>query len=291
MHTDIWHSGHTLGKERTIISWVKVCNTPLDWILEECYPEGFAWADPSKIHKSEVFQLLDHWRQHEKDGLTPLIWNRSCELFDDGEICSRMIGIKKQKEAHSSFASPDGSLPSSPDPYSDSDEKDSKEEDFRADLAKIPSSNSDNPESNSSSDPQSPSPLPQWSVSRILENIPSSIPNSLSHFCEFLTFLIYFISFTRLHSSITKAEHCQSTWLWPVSFYCPQLAWYVYTLSHRTRFIHSLIIISLHYRTIAGTICSARSKEMIVLTESWRCWDSINMPELYTTTQKEHPTH
>ena len=95
---------------------MKVCNTPSDWILEECYPEGFAWADPSKIHKSEVFRLLDHWRQCEKDGLTPLIWNRSCELFDDGEICSRTIGIKKRKEACSSSASPDGSLPSSPDP-------------------------------------------------------------------------------------------------------------------------------------------------------------------------------
>ena len=189
---------------------MKVCNTLSDWILEECYPEGFAWADPSKIHKSEVFQLLDHWRQREKDGLTPLIWNRSCELFDDGEICSRTIGIKKRKEACSSSASPDGSLPSSPDPYSNSDEKDSKE-DFRADLAKIPSSDSDNPESVSSSDHQSPSPSPppRHSVSGIPEGIPSSIADSSSRHCGSICLLIDFISCNRPHSTVSLFNSLQ----------------------------------------------------------------------------------
>ena len=195
--------------------------------MEECYPEGFAWADPSKIHKSEVFRLLDHWRQREKDGLTPLIWNRACELFNDGEICSRTIGIKKQKEAHSSSTSPDGSLPSSPDPYPNSDEKDSEEEDFCADLAKIPSSDSDNPESVSSSDHQSPSPSPppRHSVSGIPEDVPSSIPDSSSRYCESITLLINFISFNGLHSSVCKAGYYQSALSQSVSFNSPQPEW------------------------------------------------------------------
>ena len=160
-----------------MISWAKVCRTPSDWIVEECYPEGFSWADPSKIRKSEVFRLLDHWKQCEKEGLTPLIWNRSCELFDDGEICSRTLGIKKRNDI---LSSSDSSTSSSPGP--DSSQTDS-EEDFRVELAKISSSGSDNPGSNSSShsnrDPPSPSPLPRRSVSRIPEEI--GIPMEGSH--------------------------------------------------------------------------------------------------------------
>ena len=162
--------------------------------MEECYPEGFSWADPSKIHKSEVFRLLDHWRQREKEGLTPLIWNPSCELFDDGEICSRTIGIKKKNDIPSSS---DSSTSSSPGP--DSFQNDS-EEDFRAELAKISSSDSDNLGSNSSShsnsDPPSPSPLPRHSVSRIPEDIgiptegtPPFIPDTPSHSRESLSLL------------------------------------------------------------------------------------------------------
>ena len=149
---------------------------PSDWILDECYPEDFAWADPSKIHKSEVFRLLDHWRQREKDGLTALIWNRSCDLFNDGEMCSRTIAIKKRKEVPSSSASSNSSPPSSP--TINSSPKDSEEEDFRADLARIPSDDSDSPESHSSPNPQSPSPLPRRSISRIPEEIHTPVAGS-----------------------------------------------------------------------------------------------------------------
>ena len=177
--------------------------------MEECYPEGFSWADPSKIRKSEVFRLLDHWRQREKDGLTPLIWNRSCELFDDGEICSRTIGIKKRKDIPSSS---DSSTSSSPGPdFSQTD----SEEDFRAELAKISSSDSNNPGSNSSShsnrDPPSPSPLPRRSVSRVpeeigipTEGIPPFIPDPPSCSCELLSRLS--ISFQLYAAQQTKQE-------------------------------------------------------------------------------------
>ena len=169
-----------------------MCRTPSDWIVEECYPEGFSWADPSKIRKSEVFRLLDHWRQREKEGLTPLIWNPSCDLFNDGEICSRTIRKQKRNDIPSSS---DSSTSSSPGP--DSSQTDS-EEDFRAELAKISSSGSDNPGSNSSShsnrDPPSPSPLPRRSVSRIpeendipTEGTPPFIPDPPSHSCESLS--------------------------------------------------------------------------------------------------------
>ena len=149
---------------------------PSDWILDECYPEDFAWANPSKIHKSEVFRLLDHWRQHEKDGLTALIWNWSCDLFNDGEMCSRTITIKKRKEVPSSSASSNSSPPFSL--TINSSPKDSEEEDFRADLARIPSDNSDSPKSHSSPNPQSPSPLPRRSISRIPEEIHTPVAGS-----------------------------------------------------------------------------------------------------------------
>ena len=48
---------------------------------EECYPEGFSWADPSKLWNEQVFQLLDHWRQREEDGMDPIIWNPRCKVL------------------------------------------------------------------------------------------------------------------------------------------------------------------------------------------------------------------
>ena len=161
-----------------------MCQTPSEWILDECYPEDFTWADPSKIHKLEVFQLLDHWREHEKNGLTPLIWNWSCDLFNDGEICSRMIAIKKQQKVPSSSTpSNNSSPPFSPDP--NASQMDSEEEDFHAELAKIPSSDSNSPEPYFSCDPPSPSPLPRHSISRVPEDIDVPLVGSPpSHSCK-----------------------------------------------------------------------------------------------------------
>ncbi|KAH9014686.1 hypothetical protein EDB85DRAFT_2157246 [Lactarius pseudohatsudake] len=71
------------GKKNATISWSKLSSNPCGWIEEDCFPSGFQWADPSKICSGHVFELLDHWRQREKAGLTPLIWNRSCDLLAD----------------------------------------------------------------------------------------------------------------------------------------------------------------------------------------------------------------
>ena len=149
---------------------------------------------------------MEHWRQREKDRLTALIWNPSCEIFDDGEICSRTIGIRKRKEVPSSS---DSSTSSRLDP--DSPEQNSEEEDFCDDLAKIASSDSNNPESNSSSDstsnPPSPSTPHRHSAPGIVEdtNDPvegthSSIPDPQSHTRESLIPLINLISLIMPHS-------------------------------------------------------------------------------------------
>jgi hypothetical protein len=75
------HSGYASGRKRVSIKWAKLCSDPSAWILPECYPDDFPWADPSKIHITDVFRLLAHWRLCEQDGLTPLIWNPTCELL------------------------------------------------------------------------------------------------------------------------------------------------------------------------------------------------------------------
>jgi len=187
------------GKKRTTISWSKLSSKPSEWILEECYPEGFAWADPSKIRKSEVFRLLNHWRQREKDGLTLLIWNPSCELFNDDVPCSRGIGIQKQRNTPSTS---DSSPSSSPDPSPS--EKDSEDEDFAADMAKIQDSDSDNPYS----DPPSPSPLPNRRVSNVPEEIgglmgdtPPSVPDDNSSSSKLINVSIAFAFTDKPHST------------------------------------------------------------------------------------------
>ena len=278
-HIDIWHPEYILGKDRIPVPWAKVCRRPSDWVLEECYPEGFTWADPSKIQKAEVFRLLEHWRQREKDGLTALIWNPSCEMFDDGEICSRTIRIRKRKEVPSS---PDSSASSRQD--LDSPEKNSEEEDFRDDLAKIASSDSDNPESNSGSDstfnPPSPSTPLRRSASRIVEdtNNPvegtrSSIPDPQSHSRESLSPLINLISLI----CCAAGQPARQDAVTPP----PSSRTHSAALNQHSK--HNVIIlrlerclftiIGLHFSTITGTICpssGARPEAAFVPTQSWR---------------------
>ncbi|KAH9000688.1 hypothetical protein EDB86DRAFT_3075150 [Lactarius hatsudake] len=74
------------GKPYATIPWAKLSTTPAAWIQEECYPPGFQWADPSKIRLNDVHDLLIYWRQRKEDGLTPLIWNPSCELLADSDV-------------------------------------------------------------------------------------------------------------------------------------------------------------------------------------------------------------
>ncbi|KAH8982455.1 hypothetical protein EDB86DRAFT_3086108 [Lactarius hatsudake] len=78
--------GFISGKPYATIPWAKLSTTPAAWIQEECYPPGFQWADPSKIRLNDVHDLLIYWRQRKEDGLTPLIWNPSCELLADSDV-------------------------------------------------------------------------------------------------------------------------------------------------------------------------------------------------------------
>ncbi len=131
-------------KKNATIPWNKLSSNPSAWIRDECFPSGFQWADPSKIRVDEVFQLLDHWKQRQKDGLTPLIWNPSCELLADVDQYASAQHVRNlKKKGH----------PNVNDRETDSD---TEEEDFGNELGRIPSDSS----SSSSTSSQSPSPSP-----------------------------------------------------------------------------------------------------------------------------------
>jgi hypothetical protein len=120
-----------------------ISSNPSAWIKEECFPPGFPWADPSKIRSSQVFELLDHWRRREKDQLTPLIWNPSCELLADVDQLSQ--NIQNLQQTHTSH-----SHSNEKDDHESSSDSDREEEDFTAELDKIftePSSLSSSPSS------------------------------------------------------------------------------------------------------------------------------------------------
>ena len=63
------------------------------WIEPECVPDGFQWADPSKIHVGDIFPLFAHWREQQRQHLSPLIWVETCPLLRNAspsfEDCQR----------------------------------------------------------------------------------------------------------------------------------------------------------------------------------------------------------
>ncbi len=128
--------GSISGKKKATIPWAKVSMDPTAWIDEECYPPGFQWADPSKIWAHDVFRLLDHWRQQKQAGLSPLIWNPSCELLVDTAQQSEHVQNQRQRQSSSSSDSND------------------EEDNYAEELARIPE--------HSDTQPSSPSPRPTW---------------------------------------------------------------------------------------------------------------------------------
>ncbi|KAN0135027.1 hypothetical protein V8E53_007145 [Lactarius tabidus] len=40
----------------------------------KCTPDGFTWADPSKICIGDIHLILEHWRERKRQCLNPLIW-------------------------------------------------------------------------------------------------------------------------------------------------------------------------------------------------------------------------
>ncbi|KAH9035046.1 hypothetical protein EDB84DRAFT_1437970 [Lactarius hengduanensis] len=69
-------------------------------IEEECFPLGFPWVDPSKLHLVQIFQLLDHWRQRQKEGLITLIWNPSYQP------AQRVHNLQQTNRRRSTFDEP-----------------------------------------------------------------------------------------------------------------------------------------------------------------------------------------
>src|SRR6201996_5855093 len=68
----------------------------------ECIPGGFEWKDPSKIHVGEVLHLLDHWRDHEDQGLEPLVWVQTSPLFKYTNPYVRPVRCTKALDPHNS---------------------------------------------------------------------------------------------------------------------------------------------------------------------------------------------
>ncbi|KAI9450742.1 hypothetical protein BJY52DRAFT_1227032 [Lactarius psammicola] len=75
--------------KKATIPWAKLSQDPSSWIKPECVPDGFQWADPSKLRIGDVFDLLKHWRQRKQDHLEPPIWVSSCPLLKDVEQPSK----------------------------------------------------------------------------------------------------------------------------------------------------------------------------------------------------------
>jgi hypothetical protein len=122
---------------------VKVSTDPTAWIDEECYPPGFQWADPSKIQVGQVFHLLDHWRQRQESGLTPLIWNPSCELLADAEQQSKHVRSRRDIQHDSDSEDDSGEEDITTElgrrdiHHDHNSENDSGEEDFTKELENV----------------------------------------------------------------------------------------------------------------------------------------------------------
>ena len=69
------------GRKKVKIPWGKICEDPSSWIEPECVPNGFQWADPSKIRIGDIFPLFEHWRERQKHHLSPLIWVPTCPFL------------------------------------------------------------------------------------------------------------------------------------------------------------------------------------------------------------------
>ena len=69
------------GRKKVKIPWGKICEDPSSWIQPECVPNGFQWADPSKIRIGDIFPLFEHWREQQKHHLSPLIWVPTCPFL------------------------------------------------------------------------------------------------------------------------------------------------------------------------------------------------------------------
>lgn len=205
-------SGYISGRESVFISWSELCNKPGSWMLEECYPEDFSWADPSKLRNIQVFQLLDHWRQREQDGMEAILWNPSCKALSPMTTQTRRrhrslsppepqplpVGRQVSLDSGSSQANPDHQ---------------SGEENFDDELQKILDEDSED----CSSIP-SRSPFPQPRPKRLSDLIDG---NSCKYFMSFQMF--HFIDW--LCSTLNTCTNLKSaiSWFVTLSFRTPRI--------------------------------------------------------------------
>src|ERR1700744_158675 len=101
--------GYVTGKMKATVPWAKLSQSPSSWISPDCAPDGFLWADPSKIRIDGLYDLLDHWRDRELSGLEPLIWAPSCPLLSDVEDPSEHSQCSNEETSTRSF--PGDNLP------------------------------------------------------------------------------------------------------------------------------------------------------------------------------------
>lgn len=110
--------GYVSGTKWAKIPWAKLCNNPSAWIKPECTPDGFQWADPSKIRIGDIFLLLDHWRDRQWQHLSLLIWVTSCPLFKNASpSLEHRQQYHSDNSTDSSSSHNDGSNVNSSDPH------------------------------------------------------------------------------------------------------------------------------------------------------------------------------
>jgi hypothetical protein len=157
----LYDSGFTSGKKMAKIPWKNISRNPSAWIDKDCAPSGFHWEDPSRMHGSDIFRLLDHLRQRQENGLAPLIWNPFCELFADTDLPSEVVRTRQragsghshshQREESDGTSGNDEEEDVAPESERISDDgasDDGEEEDFTAELEKVlrePSESSPSP--------------------------------------------------------------------------------------------------------------------------------------------------
>ncbi|KAI9429489.1 hypothetical protein BJY52DRAFT_1232597 [Lactarius psammicola] len=114
------HIRYVSGKKKATIPWAKLSQDPSSWIKPECVPDGFQWADPSKLRIGDVFDLLNHWRQRKQDHLEPLIWMWSSHL-STAELQNRRQGHDTDVGGPNDSSDSESSPTSSSDDPSSSD--------------------------------------------------------------------------------------------------------------------------------------------------------------------------
>ena len=105
-----------------------------------------------------MYELLDHWREREKDGLDAIIWNPKCDALNTNESCPERTRTRSRNRRTSVSAPtvPQIDMQASPERAAFLDE-DSEEENFEVEFQRILDNEFDE---ESDSDPRHQAPVP-----------------------------------------------------------------------------------------------------------------------------------